>query len=36
MHRQNGLSYVSKKILNWMLREAEGVLNATVGNRVTT
>ena len=33
-HRQNGLSYVLKKILTWMLREARGVLKATVGNRV--
>ena len=33
-HRQNGLSYVSKKILTWMLREARGGLKATVGNRV--
>ena len=33
---QNGLSYVSKKILTWMLREARGGLKATVGNRVTT
>ena len=35
-HRQNGLSYVPKKVLTWMLREAKGVLKATVGNRVTT
>ena len=33
-HRQNGLSYVLKKILTWMLREARGGLKATVGNRV--
>ena len=33
-HRQNGLSYVLKKILTWMLREARGGLQATVGNRV--
>ena len=33
-HRQNGLSYVPKKILTWMLREARGGLKATVGNRV--
>ena len=33
-HRQNGLSYVPKKILIWMLREARGGLKATVGNRV--
>ena len=26
-HRQNGLSYVPKKIITWMLREARGVLN---------
>ena len=32
--RQNGLSYVPKKILTWMLREARGGLKATVGNRV--
>ena len=35
-HRQNGLSYVPKKILTWMRREAKGGLKATVGNRVTT
>ena len=35
-HRQNGLSYVPKKILRWMLRETKGGLKATVGNRVTT
>ena len=33
-HSQNGLSYVLKKILTWMLREARGGLKATVGNRV--
>ena len=33
-HRQNGLSYVPKKILSWMLREARGGLKATVDNRV--
>ena len=33
-HRQNGLSYVPKKILTWMLREAKGGLKATVGNGV--
>ena len=33
-HRQNGSSYVPKKILTWMLREARGGLKATVGNRV--
>ena len=35
-HRQIGLSYVPKKILTWMLREARGGLKATVDNRVTT
>ena len=33
-HRQNGLSYVPKKIVTWMLREARGGLKAIVGNRV--
>ena len=33
-HRQNGLSYVPKKMLAWMLREAKGGLKATIGNRV--
>ena len=33
-HRQNGLSYVPKKILTWTLREARRVLKATVGNIV--
>ena len=33
-HRQNGLSYLPKRILTWMLREARGGLKATVGNRV--
>ena len=33
-HRQNGLSYVPKKIFIWMRREARGGLKATVGNRV--
>ena len=33
-HRQNGLSYVPKKIITWMLREARGGLKATVGNTV--
>ena len=33
-HRQNGLSYVPKKILTWMLRKATGGLKTTVGNRV--
>ena len=28
--------HVPKKILTWMLKEARGVLNATVGNSVTT
>ena len=35
-HRPNGLSYVPKKILTWMLRETRTGLKATVGNRVTT
>ena len=35
-HRQNGLSYVPKKMLIWMLREVRGGLKATVDNRVTT
>ena len=35
-HRQNGLSYVPKKIVTWMLREARGGLKATVRNRVQT
>ena len=34
MDYQNGLSYVPKRILTWMLREARGSLKATVGNRV--
>ena len=33
-HRQNGLSYVPKKMLTWMLKEATGGLKSTVGNRV--
>ena len=33
-HRQNGLSYVLKKIPTWMLRKPMGGLKATVGNRV--
>ena len=33
-HRQNGLSYVPKKILTWMLSEARAGLKATVSNRV--
>ena len=33
-HRQNGLSYVPKRILIWKLREARGGLKATVDNRV--
>ena len=36
-HRQTGLSYVPKKILTWMLREARGAsLTVTVGDRVTS
>ena len=34
MHRQNGLLYVPKEILTWMLRKARGGLEATIGNRV--
>ena len=34
-HRKNGLSYVPKNILTWMLREVRRGLKATVGNRVT-
>ena len=33
-NRQNGLSYVPKKIPTWMLREARGGFKATVDNRV--
>ena len=33
-HRQNGLSYVPKKILTWMLREAREGLKPTADNRV--
>ena len=33
-HRLNGLSYVPKKILTWILREAKRGFKATVGNRV--
>ena len=33
-HRENGLSYLSKKILTWKLREARGGLKAAVDNRV--
>ena len=33
-HRQHGLSYVTKRILTWMLREARGGLKATVDYRV--
>ena len=33
-HRQNGLSYVPKRILTWMLKEARGGFKATVGNGV--
>ena len=35
-HRINGLSYVPKKILTSMLREARGGLKAVADNRVTT
>ena len=33
-HRQNGLSYVPKKMPTWMLRGARGGLKATVDNIV--
>ena len=33
-HRQNGLLYVPKKILTYMLKEVTGGFKATVGNRV--
>ena len=33
-HGQNGLSYVPKKLLTWVPREAAGGFKATVGNRV--
>ena len=33
-YKQKGLSYVPKKILTWMLKEARRGLKATVGNRV--
>ena len=33
-HRQNGLSYVPKKLLVWMLRETTGGLKVTVDNKV--
>ena len=35
-HGQNGVSYVPKKILTWMLWEAKGGLKGTESNRVTT
>ena len=35
-HRQNGLSFVPKKIVTWVSREARGGLKATAGKRVTT
>ena len=35
-HRQNGLSFVMKKILTWVPREARGGLKATAGKRVIT
>ena len=35
-HRQNGLSYVPKKLPTWMLREARRGLKVTVDNKVTT
>ena len=30
-HRQNGLSFVPKKIITWVAREAMGGLKATAG-----
>ena len=35
-HRQNGLSFVPKKIFIWVPREASGGLKVTAGKRVTT
>ena len=35
-HRQNGLSFVPKKILTWVPREARGGLKAIAGKRLTT
>ena len=33
-HRQNELSYVPKKILTWIVRDARAGLKVTVGNKV--
>ena len=35
-HRQNGLSFVPKKILTWVPREATGGLTAIADKRITT
>ena len=35
-HRQNGLSFVLKKILTWVLREAKGGLKTIAGKRLET
>ena len=35
-HRQNGLSFVPKKIHTWVPREARGGLKAIAGKRLTT
>ena len=35
-HRQNGLSFVPKKILTWVRREARGGLKAIADKRLTT
>ena len=35
-HRQNGLSFVPKKIIIWFPREARGGLKAIAGKRITT
>ena len=35
-HRQNGLLFVTKKILTWVPREVRGGLKAIAGERLTT
>ena len=35
-HRQNGLSFVPKKILTWVPREARGGPKVIAGKRITT
>ena len=35
-HKQNGLSFVPKKILTWVPREARGALKVIAGKRLTT